>query len=163
MEYLSNKINTFLGFNIGKEFFAIRAENVIEVLRKQGITSVPKTAEYIEGILHFRGDIISVVSAKKKLNVPNGEKYEKPVVIVIEFENAEKISKMGLSADKVIGVLNISENEIKPVMEFGNYYNPEFLKGAFNYKEKIVTILDLEKIFTQEEIEVIKDNETKRK
>ena len=160
MTYINNKIQTYLAFKVGNEFFAMYIKNVIVVLRKNGLTSVPKTADYIVGILQFRGEIISVVSAKKKLNVPTGEEFKQQVVIVVEFEKNNTVSKLGIMADKVLGVMNIPESEIKPVMEFGNYYNPEFLKGAFKHKENIITILDVEKIFSEEEIMII--NEEKK-
>ena len=161
MTYINNKIQTYLAFKVGNEFFAIYIKNVIVVLRKNGVTSVPKTADYIVGILQFRGEIISVVSAKKKLNIPEGEEFKRQVVIVVEFEKNNTVSKLGILADKVLGVMNISESEIKPVLEFGNYYNPEFLKGAFKHKENIITILDVEKIFSEEEIIIINEESKK--
>ena len=161
MTYINNKIQTYLAFKVGNEFFAMHIRNVIVVLRKHGLTSVPKTADYIVGILQFRGEIISVVSAKKKLNVPTGEEFKQQVVIVVEFEKNNTVSRLGIMADKVLGVINIPESEIKPVMEFGNYYNPEFLKGAFKNKENIITILDVEKIFSEEEIIIINEESKK--
>lgn len=161
MTYINNKIQTYLAFKVGNEFFAIYIKNVIVVLRKNGLTSVPKTADYIVGILQFRGEIISVVSAKKKLNIPEGEEFKRQVVIVVEFEKNNTVSKLGILADKVLGVMNISESEIKPVLEFGNYYNPEFLKGAFKHKENIITILNVEKIFSEEEIMIINEESKK--
>ena len=154
-KYYDIKVNTYLGFRIGNEVFAIDVENVIEVIRNKGVTSVPKTADYIEGVIHFRGAILSVVSARKKLNVPDNESVGNDVIIVIEFETNNRPSKVGILADKVIGVLKMQENDIQPVMEFGNYYNPEFLKGAFKYKESIITILNVEKIFSEDEIRII--------
>ena len=161
MTYINNKIQTYLAFKVGNEFFAMHIRNVIVVLRKNGVTSVPKTADYIVGILQFRGEIISVVSAKKKLNIPEGEEFKRQVVIVVEFEKNNTVSKLGILADKVLGVMNISESEIKPVLEFGNYYNPEFLKGAFKHKENIITILNVEKIFSEEEIMIINEESKK--
>lgn len=145
----------FLGFSLGNEVFAIAVNNVIEVIRNKDLTSIPKTAEYITGVINFRGEILSVVSARKKLNIPSNKNTDEQIIIVIEFEQQNVHSKLGLIADKVIGVLNIKENEIQPVLEFGNYYNPEFLKGAFKYKEEILTILDVEKIFNEDEISII--------
>ena len=161
MTYINNKIQTYLAFKVGNEFFAMHIRNVIVVLRKHGLTSVPKTADYIVGILQFRGEIISVVSAKKKLNVPTGEEFKQQVVIVVEFEKNNTLSKLGILSDKVLGVMNIPESDIKPVLEFGNYYNPEFLKGAFKHKENIITILDVEKIFSEEEIMIINEESKK--
>ena len=150
-----NKESTYLSFRIEKEIFAINAENVIEVVRNEGVTSVPKTADYIEGIIHFRGDILSVVCARKKLNIPERKDAPKNVIIVLEFGINKDISKLGIIADKVMGVLTIRDNEIQPVLEFGNYYNPEFLKGALRVKENIITILNIEKIFSEEEVTII--------
>ena len=158
-----DKTNTYLGFRLANEIFAISVANVIEVVRDTGLTSVPKTTDYVAGIINFRGEILSVVSAWKKLNVPGEEQAKKRVIVVIELlEKGDKTSKVGIIADKVIGVLNIPGSQIQPVMEFGNYYNPEFLKGAFKYKNDIVTILDIGEIFSQEEVEVINNvNKTK--
>lgn len=150
-----NKESTYLSFQIENEAFAISAENVIEVVRNEGITVVPKTADYIEGVINFRGDILSVVNARKKLNIPAQQDIPKKVIIVIEFESGGNESTLGIIADKVMGVLNLKENDIQPVLEFGNYYNPEFLRGALRLKDKIVTILNLEKIFSENEVKII--------
>ncbi len=152
-----------MSFRIENEIFAINAENVIEVVRNEGVAPVPKTAEYIAGILNFRGDIISVISAQKKLNIPPHQDAPKKVIIVIEFEVNKNVSKVGLIADKVMGVLNIQENKIQPVLEFGNYYNPEYLKGAMKVKDSIITFLNVEKIFSEDEVHVINDTKEKTK
>ncbi|MBN1115724.1 MAG: purine-binding chemotaxis protein CheW [Bacteroidales bacterium] len=155
MENITTVSTTYLGFKLGKEVFAISVDNVIEVILNQGVTSVPKTSEYIVGVINFRGDILSVVSARKKLNVKSGNEELEKVIIIVEFESKNAHSKLGIIADKVIGVLTIKENDIQPILEFGNYYNPEFLKGAFKYKGEIITILDVQKIFSNEEITII--------
>lgn len=155
MENITSVNTTYLGFKLGKEVFAISVDNVIEVILNQEVTSVPKTSEYIVGITNFRGDILSVVSARKKLNVKSGDEALEKVIIIVEFKSKNSHSKLGIIADKVIGVITIKENEIQPVLEFGNYYNPEFLKGAFKYRGDIISILDVLKIFSQEEITII--------
>ena len=158
-----NKESTYLSFRIGDEIFAINAENVIEVVRNEGVNPVPKTAEYVKGILNFRGDILSVVCARKKLNIPEIEDAPRKVIIVIEFNINKDVSKLGIIADKVMGVLNIQENDIQPVLEFGNYYNPEFLRGALRIKGSIITILNLERIFSEEEVKIINPVKEKKK
>jgi len=162
METLVNKKQRlYLGFKIGNETFAVHVENVIEVIRNNGLISIPKSAEYISGVIHFRGDILSVVSTSKKLSITQKTDFPDRFIIVIEFLALEKISRLGILSDKVIGVLSIHENDIKPVMEFGNYYNPEFLEGAFRYKDEIITILNIENVFTHDEISIINE-ETKK-
>jgi purine-binding chemotaxis protein CheW len=156
------KESTYLSFRIENEIFAIDAKNVIEVVRNDGVAPVPKTADYIVGILNFRGEIISVISAQKKLNIPSQQDTPKKVIIVIEFEVNKNVSKVGLIADKVIGVLNIQENKIQPVLEFGNYYNPEFLKGALKVKDNIITFLNIEKVFTEDDVQIINVNKEKK-
>ncbi|MBN2275929.1 MAG: purine-binding chemotaxis protein CheW [Bacteroidales bacterium] len=157
-----NRESTYLGFRIENETFAINAENVIEVVRNEGVTSVPKTADYVEGIINFRGDILSVVNARKKLNIPERQDAIKKVIIVIEFETNGNTSTLGIIADKVTGVLNLQEKDIQPVLEFGNYYNPEYLRGALRVKDKIITILNIEKIFSEEEVRIIKSVKDKK-
>jgi purine-binding chemotaxis protein CheW len=150
-----NKESTYLSFRIEDELFAIDAGNVIEVISNEGVTPVPKTADYVEGIINFRGDILSVACARKKLNLPDRKEALKKVIIVIEFETDGRVSRLGMIVDKVMGVLIIKENTIQSVMDFGNYYNPEFLKGALKINNDIVTILNIEKIFSEDEVTVI--------
>jgi purine-binding chemotaxis protein CheW len=94
------------------------------------ITEIPRSEEFIEGIINFRGEIVTVIDFQKKLNMPITNQQEKEIIIVVELHSDEKTALIGLLADQVRKVFSMNNSELKPVPEFGNYYNPEFLTGV---------------------------------
>jgi len=139
--------STFLTFLIGKEYFAVNVVKVLEVLQHQNITLIPKTPEHILGIINFRGEIIPVVDTRKKINIASDEEEGK-IVIVFEIDHGETKTKIAATADSVKDVIEITENEIKPVPEMGIKYNANFLGGAIRRDEKFILLLTIEKVFS---------------
>lgn len=149
--------NTYLSFSIENELFAIEVSKVFEVLKNLDITPVPKSTDYIIGIKNFRGNIITVISARKKLNIPLTDKYQEKVIIVFDLEFDNKKVAVGAIADQVHNVINVKPEEIQAVPEFGSYFNPKYLKGVFKHQDNFITILDIHKIFTDQEVQLIQD------
>lgn len=154
---------SYLIFALGKEQFAANVSKIIEVIRDAGLTEVPKTEDYIEGVINFRGEIITVVNTKKKIRLTDNKKIEKPVIIVFELEFDGKKVRLGAITDKVKRVVELHEDEIHAVPDFGSYYNPEFLEGAINTSQGFIMILDVEKIFSAKDVEIIRKTEEKQK
>ncbi|MBN2612502.1 MAG: purine-binding chemotaxis protein CheW [Bacteroidales bacterium] len=153
---------SYLIFTLGKEQFAVNVNKIIEVIRNTELTEVPRTEKYIEGIINFRGDIVTVVNTKRKINLADKKEIKNPVIIVFELQFDGKIVRLGALADKVKKVIEISEDEIQAVPDFGSYFNPEFLEGAINTPQGFTMILDIEKIFSAKDVEIIKKIEEKQ-
>jgi purine-binding chemotaxis protein CheW len=79
--------STYLTFVIGKEFFAVNVQYVLEVLQHQQITPVPKTPDHILGIINFRGDILPVVDTRCKFNIATDGDYQRQITIVFKCIN----------------------------------------------------------------------------
>ncbi len=149
---------SFLLFELGKELFAVQIENVIEALRDPLITDVPRTDDFIEGIIHFRGEIVSIIDLKKKIKLrEQTNKKSTNTIIVFEFEDDEEQVKIGVKVDKVNKVTLIKETDIEPIPEFGSAYNPEYLKGTFLANKKFAMILEIKKVLETKEVELIKN------
>lgn len=157
MNHIVAEYKPFLTFLIENELFAVEVIKVIEVLRNIEIYDVPKTEDYIKGIINFRGNVLTVIDTRKKINMPFNEVPDSQVIIVFETILNNKKVQIGALADKVVNVKQIIENEIKEVPEFGNYYNPEFLLGAFKTGDEFAIILDIEKILSADEVAVINE------
>lgn len=155
MDHYVEETHSFLIFLIEEELFAVDVKKVIEVLRNQQVFDVPKTEDYIKGIINFRGNVLTVIDTRIKMNLPSKAAEENPVIIVFELTLDDKSLQIGALADKVVNVRGVGEKEIKPVPDFGSYYNPEFLLGAFKLGEKFAMILDIEKILSAEEVSLV--------
>lgn len=148
--------NTFLSFKIGKETFAVSVGKVLEVLEKQYITEVPNVPEYIEGVINFRGKLIPVIDTRMKFNLPKRAEDDKYVVIVFDVHVEEKKMLIGAMADSVHDVISFDEENILAVPEMGFNYNAEFLLGMLKNEESFTMILDIDKVFSKVEVDIMK-------
>ncbi len=148
--------NTFLSFHIGKEIFAISVKKVLEVLEKQHITEIPDVPDYVKGVINFRGDILPVIDTRIKFKIPIIDDQHF-VVIVMEISENEKNMRVCAIVDNVQDVIAVDDVDVKPVPELGLKYKKDFLTGMIKTETSFVMILDINKVFTFEEIEMMNE------
>ncbi len=146
--------NSYLTFKLHRELFAINVNNVLEVLQEYQLIEVPDAPKYINGVINFRGDIIPAINFREKFMFPEND-TDKEKIIVIDINIDENSVKFGAIVDKVEDVFETAEEDIKITPEFGSKYNPEYLTGMILKNEKYFMILNLAKVFTDKEIEII--------
>ncbi len=157
---MKNNKRSFLSFNLGDEIFALDVSNALEVLEMQKITKVPKTPDYIKGVVNFRGEILPVMDTRLKLNMLDETPIEECVIIVLDIKLNKNDVLIGAVANSVKDVLSIADNEIEVVPEMGSKYNTEFLLGMIKSKEteEFIMLLDIEKIFSVDELLIINED-----
>lgn len=154
----ASKIKTYLIFWVDGQLFASDVSAILEVLRNENISPIPRNYSFIEGIINFRGEVVTVVDTGQKINMPGKSKADKNVIIIFEFMQDNKEIKLGALADKVMDVKDVSDENLQSVPEFGQNYNPEYLLGTIKTEEGFALVLNVEKIFSEAEVEVIRDN-----
>lgn len=142
----------YLAFGLGKELFAISVHKVLDILEAPNVTKVPKTANYMSGVINRRGDILPVIDMALKFNLKADKEYEDQEIVVLEIQNKESLMHIGISVDYAKDVLEIEENEIQAVPEIGSQYNTKFVSGMFKRDEQFIMILDVDKIFNVDNI-----------
>jgi purine-binding chemotaxis protein CheW len=147
---------TYLTFLLGQEYFAVNVSKVLEVLERQHITKVPQTPDHILGIINFRGEILPVADTRRKFNLPPQDYDVKHFVIVYEIGSSDSKFTIAATADAVRDVIEVADNEIKPVPEMGINYNSKFISGAIRRDDKFILMLDIEKVFSIIDTEVVK-------
>jgi purine-binding chemotaxis protein CheW len=149
--------NTYLSFTVCDEHFAVNVNKVLEVLQKQHITKVPNAPGYIKGIINFRGDVVPVFESRIKFSLPERDPNIPFVVIVLDLSRENDVFRIGAIVDKVKDVINIDDKDIKPVPHMSNEFNANFLQGIFKQNDNFIMLLDVEKVFTGDEINSLKD------
>lgn len=142
---------TFLTFLIGREYFAVNVNTVLEVLQHPSITHIPKAPDHILGIINFRGEILPVVDTKLKFNI-NDDGDKSKIIIVFEIDHEGAKTVIAATADSVKDVIEIMESEIKPVPEMGISYNSIYLSGAIRRDEIFILLLNVEKMFSTSDL-----------
>lgn len=145
-------IERYLSFEINNRRFAFEAENVLEVLVERPINPIPQAADYIAGVINFRGEVVTVVDTSIKFGIKDYQIVDKKFLIVISTISESKQLKLACLCDRVIRMETIKFADIQKVPDFGTYYNPALLKGVFYIDNELYSIIDIEKVFTTNEV-----------
>ncbi len=135
-------LKEFLCFRIGEEEYALHVSFVKEIIKNRPLTEVPKTIDFILGVISIRGEVLPVFDLKKLLDIPLTAISINSKIIIID-NNGEKV---GLVVDGVTQILKISQDEIEETPMNISGAKKEFIKGITMKDNKMVRILDMEKI-----------------
>jgi len=152
--------NQFLTFTLDGEQYAIGVARVREVLEHTKITKLPKTAEFMKGLINLRGMGVPVIDLRLKFGMPETPVTKDTSIIVMEVEGLEGSVVVGALADAVQEVVDIEADNIEPAPKFGTRLAAEFIRGVGKRDEAFIIILDIDKIFNSEDMSVIRTAET---
>lgn len=151
----ASNANQFLTFTLDNEQYAIEVAKVREVLEHTKITKLPRTAEFMKGIINLRGAGVPVIDLRLKFGLPETPITKDTSIIVMEVNGLDGTVVVGALADAVHEVVEIDEKSVEPAPRFGTRLAAEFIKGVGKRDELFVIILDIDRIFNAEEISVI--------
>ena len=151
----TNVLNTadiqLVTFKMGTEEFGIDILQVQEINRLIEIMKVPKAPYFIEGVINMRGTIIPVVDFRKRFGMPKKDSDKLTRILIIE--TVEKT--VSFIVDEIKEVIRISQNQIEPPPEIISGIGSEYFKGVGKINERLINILDVNKVFNKKEIESI--------
>ena len=154
-------MNTYLSFGIGNENFSVNISKVLEVILEYQIIEVPDAPPFIEGVINFRGDIVPIINFRKKFNFRDSRPGASAMIIVLEITEADKKVVFGAVVDRVHDVFEVNPEQIKSIPEFGSKYNPEYIEGMIKVKDDFFMIMDIEKVFSDKEVDILTEIEEK--
>lgn len=147
-----DKVDTFLSFKLSEEVFAINVSQVLNILEMSTITRIPKSPEYLKGVINLRGTVLPVVDLRIKFGLPEKQATVDTSIIVLSVDLEGEAVLVGIQVDAVREVLELKNSDIAPTPSIGTKYNSGFIKGMWRMNDKFIMILDIEKVFSTEEI-----------
>lgn len=150
-------INQFLTFTLGKEIFALDISTVREVLELTSITKIPRTPNFMLGVINLRGHAVPVVNMRLKLGMSQGKDTVDTCIMVVEIEFNGELTVMGALVDSVREVFEMMPDTIEPAPKMGAAINAEYIKGMGRQNDQFIVIIDINKIFSAEELSMAKD------
>lgn len=148
-------LSQYLTFMLDEETYALDISRVHSVLDFEKLTKVPKTPDYMRGVINLRGSVVPIVDLKLKFGLAETEKAIDTCVIISEVEIDGETTVFGALADSVQEVIEIEPQEIEAPPKIGTKVNTDFIKGMGKREEQFIIILDIDKIFSLEELEVV--------
>jgi purine-binding chemotaxis protein CheW len=144
------ELNQYLTFKLDNEIYGISIQKVREVLDWTRVTKVPQTPDYMIGVLNLRGNVVPIIDMKMKFGLNAVEKTINTCIIIVEVLLNNDISVIGILADSVKEVIEISDNQIEPAPKLGVKINIDFIKGIGKHDGDFIIILDIDKIFQED-------------
>ena len=145
----------YMGFNLDAETYGLEILKVQEIIGLMNITAVPRTPDFVRGVVNLRGKVIPVVDLRLKFAMAAVEDTERTCIIVVEVDMNDTVVTMGVIVDQVSEVMDIASESAEPPPSFGSPESERFLLGIGKFQEEVVLLLNLEQILTESEMTVI--------
>ena len=145
----------YLTFVLDEEVFAVDVARVREILEMPTITKVPQVPDYMRGVINLRGCVVPVIDLHMKFGMQQAEQTVNTCIIVVEVDMDGENIVLGALADSVQEVIEIEPSRIEAAPHIGTHLRTDFLKGMGKHNERFVMILDIDKVFSGEELAAV--------
>ena len=147
-----------LTFSLSSEAYGVSILKIREIIGMMDITPVPKTPDFIKGVINLRGKIIPVMDLRLKFGMEAQDYNDRTCIIVAEIEIKGVQKLLGVVVDMVSEVVTISDDQIEPPPEYGTSVEHNSILGIGKIKERVVIILDINEVFQGEEVAKMLDS-----
>ncbi|BCS53724.1 chemotaxis protein CheW [Geobacter sp. SVR] len=151
----SIETSQYLTFKLEDEVFALDVAKVREILEENAITKVPQTPDYMRGVINLRGSVVPVIDLRLKFGMSRSEKTVNTCIIVVEVQMDGEVIVLGALADSVQEVIEMEPEQIAAAPTIGTRLNTDFIKGMGKMDGRFVMILDIDKLFSSDELAVV--------
>jgi len=141
----------YMGFKLGNENFGLEILKVQEIIGLMTITAVPRTPDFLRGVINLRGKVIPVVDLRLKFGMEAKEDTELTCVMVVQIAMNDVLVTMGVIVDQVSEVMDISADRVEPPPALGDAEASDFLLGVGKFQENVVLLLDVDRILSASE------------
>ncbi len=145
----------YLTFMLAEEEYGLEIMKVREIIGLMDITKLPRTPEFVKGVINLRGKVIPVVDLRLKFGLPETEYTDKTCIIVVEISIEGGTHQMGIIVDEVSEVMNVTSDELEPTPKFGVALDTEFILAMAKMKDSVRTLLDINKVLSDEEMKAL--------
>ncbi len=145
----------YLTFDLADEEYGLEILRVREIIGMMDITPVPRTPDFVLGVINLRGKVIPVVDLRLKFGLPYKEPDERTCVIVVEVANQDMTVQMGIVVDRVNEVVDVKSEDVEPTPSFGVSLDTSFIHGMAKVGEKVKILLDIDKVLTSSEVDAL--------
>jgi len=150
-EQTSMTVVQYLTFLTAGEEYAVNIGKVKEIVQYEAVTSVPNTPRWIRGVTNLRGEVVPVVDLAVKFGLADSRISKFSCIIITEVLFQGENLTMGVLADSVSQVIELTADDIEATPSFGTRVKTEYLLGMGPLGRKFCLILDIDKVLSADE------------
>jgi len=140
-------------FELSQESYGVDIGTVNTIIRMQRITHVPRAPKFVEGVINLRGSIIPVIDLRKRFELAAFEETKASRIVVVETA----AGLIGLVVDAVTETLSLARDASEPPSSIVTTADSHYLRGVAKLEDRLIILLDLERIFGESESEELRD------
>ena len=145
----------YLTFTLVDEVFAVDVARVREILEITSITKVPQVPDFMRGVINLRGCVVPVIDLRLKFGMPETAQTVNTCIIVVEVMMDGDNIVLGALADSVQEVIEMEPSQIEAAPHIGTHLKTEFIRGMGKHDGRFVMILDIDKVFSGEDLAAV--------
>lgn len=143
-----NRAGKYLTFFLAGEEYGLEILKVQEIIGMMDVTPVPRTPEFIRGVINLRGKVIPIVELRSKFEMNTVDYTDETCIIVVQTHGLQ----MGIIVDKVSEVMDIPDDDIEDSPSFGNDVRTDYILGIGKSQDRVKLLLDIDKVLSSEEL-----------
>lgn len=142
----------YLTFTLDSESFATDIAQVREVLEFSRVTKVPRTPDYMRGVINLRGSVVPVVDLRLQFGMEETEPTIDTCIIIVEVQIDDQPTVLGALADSVQEVIELRRDQLEPAPRLGTRVKTDFIRAMGKHDDKFVIILDMNRVFSVDQL-----------
>ena len=148
----SDELIQWVTFKLDEEIYGINVMQVQEVLRVTEIAPVPGAPSYVMGIINLRGNVVTVIDARKRFDLLAKEPDDSSRIVIVEVDN----QVIGILVDSVAEVVNIRTSDIETSPNLGeDNDSSRYIQGVYSENDEILILVDMNKLLTEQELDAV--------
>ena len=144
----NEELNLMISFTIGDEEYGVDIQTVKEVIRIAQITRLPRSPLFVKGVINLRGDIIPIIDLRERFGLERQDYVDTSRIIVVEMEG----KSIGMVVDSVTSVIRLGQDDVVPPPPLVGGLSEEYLNGVGKFGEKLIVLLNIDRILSTEEL-----------
>ena len=151
-------VQQYLTFMIGGEEYAVSLLKVKEIIEYDVVTEIPKTPQWVRGVINLRGNVVPVIDLAVKFRLAPSVVGKLTCIVITEVECEGEATVMGIMADSVRQVIDLTPEDVEVPPSFGTRVRVDYLLGMARSGKKFCLLLDTEKVLSTEELLELPDS-----
>lgn len=139
----------FIIFSIAHEEYGVEVEKVRTIERMTSITRVPKTPDFVKGVINLRGIVVPIIDLRERFNLPQAQYNENTRIIIVSVNDIE----VGLIVDSASDVIDLDTDQIADPPEVVGGIKAKYLRGVAKLSDnRLLVMLNLSEVLNKKEI-----------
>jgi purine-binding chemotaxis protein CheW len=155
---VAEAVQQYLTFMIGGEEYAVSLLKVKEIIEYDVVTEIPKTPQWVRGVINLRGNVVPVIDLAIKFRLPPSVAGKLTCIVITEVECEGEATVMGVMADSVRQVIDLKSEDVEVPPSFGTRVRVDYLLGMARSGKKFCLLLDTERVLSTEELLELPDS-----